>query len=308
MRPTHWIKNLFVVAPILFSGRYVSLEAWEFCLIAVASFCLLSSAVYLLNDLLDRGEDRNHPRKKHRPIASRRVSPSLAAGVSMLLAGAGMALAALPGVLRSEQVIALAGHGLLAWAGTYLVLNVLYSAWLKQHLYVDVIVIALGFVLRAMAGAAAIGVGISPWLVLCTFTLCLFLGFTKRRGEQLQLSDSQAARSRRTHRSYQQGELDRLITLSASLAIVTYCIYCIAPATVSRIGSAHMIWTIPLVMYGIFRYDRISRTRGLGDVVQVLLTDSAMWAVLVLYVAIVWIVLRFGSHPALVTILRAGAN
>jgi 4-hydroxybenzoate polyprenyltransferase len=304
MRPTHWIKNLFVVAPILFSGRYVSLEAWEFCLIAVASFCLLSSAVYLLNDLLDRVEDRNHPRKKHRPIASGRVSPALAAGASVLLAAAGMALASLPGVLRSEQVIALGGHGLLAWAGTYLVLNVLYSTWLKQHLYVDVIVIALGFVLRAMAGAAAIAVGISPWLVLCTFTLCLFLGFTKRRGEQIQISASQARASRRTHAGYEPEELDRLITLSASLAIVTYGIYCIAPATVSRIGSAHMIWTIPLVMYGIFRYDRISRKRHLGDVVQVLLGDRALLGVLSVYVIVSLLVLRYGGRDAFASILQ----
>jgi 4-hydroxybenzoate polyprenyltransferase len=303
MRPHHWVKNLFVLAPIVFAGRFDSPLAWVHCALAVASFCLLSSAVYLINDICDREEDRWHPDKRKRPIPSGRLSVGLAMVSAAVLMVVGLGLAGASVVWADWSVETLAGWGLLLWAGAYLVLNLLYSLWIKHHVYVDVIFIAMGFVLRAMGGAAAIGVGISPWLVVCTFTLCLFLGFTKRRGEMTQLADKTAEKTRRTNQSYQLRELDRLITISAGLAIMTYALYCLAPRTVQHIGSAHMVWTIPLVVYGIFRYDRLSRLRGRGDVVQLLRGDTVLWAVIVVYLAVAMAVVKFGDHPAVAPIL-----
>ncbi|MFP4138964.1 MAG: UbiA prenyltransferase family protein [Phycisphaerae bacterium] len=303
MRPHHWVKNLFVLAPIFFAGRFDSPLAWGHCGLAVASFCLLSSAVYLINDICDREEDRWHPDKRGRPIPSGRLSVGLATGSAVVLMVVGLGLAGTSVVWADWSVETLAGWGLLLWAGTYLVLNLLYSLWIKHHMYVDVIFIAMGFVLRAMGGAAAIGVGISPWLVVCTFTLCLFLGFTKRRGEMTQLADKTVEKTRRTNQSYQLRELDRLITISAGLAIMTYALYCLAPRTVQHIGSAHMVWTIPLVVYGIFRYDRLSRLRGRGDVVQLLMGDTVLWMVIGVYLAVAMVVVKFGDHPAVAPIL-----
>lgn len=304
MRPGHWVKNGFVVVPILFGGRYTSPEAWGHCLLALASFCLLSSAVYLVNDILDRQADRQHPRKRRRPIASGRLSVSLAASAAVVLVAAALGMTAIAAIWPSTgPAVALGGWALAIWACSYCLLNLLYSTWLKHHVYIDVIAIALGFVLRAMAGAAAVAVGISPWLVVCTFTLCLFLGFTKRRGEMLQLSEAQARASRRTHGAYELPELNRLITISAGLAIMTYALYCLAPRTVEHLGSAHMIWTIPLVVYGVFRYDGISRRTGGGDVVEVLGHDWPMWATVGLYLLLSGLVIQFGRHASLAGIL-----
>jgi 4-hydroxybenzoate polyprenyltransferase len=304
MRPGHWVKNGFVAVPIVFGGRYTSPEAWGHCLLAVLSFCLLSSAVYLINDILDRDADRQHPRKRTRPIASGRLSEPLAAFAAAALVVLALALTAVSSLWPSRgPTVALGGGGLILWAACYFVLNLLYSTWLKHHVYIDVIAIALGFVLRAMAGAAAVAVGISPWLVVCTFTLCLFLGFTKRRGEMMQLSQPEARASRRTHGAYELPELGRLITISAGLAIMTYSLYCLAPRTIQNLGSGHMIWTIPLVIYGIFRYDGISRRTGGGDVVEVLGHDWPMWATVGLYLLLALLVMQFGRHPAISSIL-----
>jgi 4-hydroxybenzoate polyprenyltransferase len=303
MRPHHWVKNVFVLAPIIFAGRFDSTNAWVHCGLAVASFCLLSSAVYLINDICDRQVDREHPDKRRRPIPSGRLSVGLAALSAGVLIAAGVGLACVSAWWADWTVETLAGWGLPLWAGMYLALNLLYSLWIKHHVYVDVIFIALGFVLRAMGGAAAIGVGISPWLVVCTFTLCLFLGFTKRRGEMTQLADTTAAKTRRTNQSYQLRELDRLITISAGLAIMTYALYSLAPRTIQHLGSAHMVWTIPLVVYGIFRYDRLSRLRSRGDVVRVLRGDTVLWVVILVYLGVAMVVVKFGDHPAVAPIL-----
>ena len=270
------------------------------------AFCLLSSSAYLHNDVLDRNFDRAHPQKRSRPVASGRLSVWVALAAALVLGLMGIVLAWIPCEFPIKTNVSSGGCGLVLWAVVYLLLNLLYSLWLKHHVIIDVIMVALGFVLRAMAGAAAIAVPISPWLVVCTFTLCLFIALSKRRGELIELTTEVARTTRNTHRAYTVEGLNRMLTISAALAIMTYALYCLAPSTVSRIGSAHMVWTIPLVVYGIFRYDRISHRTHKGDVVNVLLSDRILWLVLILYVALSLAVIQYGAHPAVREILDVG--
>ncbi|MBN1943351.1 MAG: UbiA prenyltransferase family protein [Phycisphaerae bacterium] len=298
MRPTHWVKNAFVMAPILFAGAFLQWDAWWRCLLAVGAFNLLSSGVYLLNDVADRAADRAHPDKCNRPVASGRLSPALAVMAAAILLPAGLVVSVLPGVQPLHPNQPLGGMGTAVWAGAYLLLNLLYSFWLKRYAVIDVILVALGFVLRAMAGAAAIAVPTSPWLVICTFTLCLFLALAKRRAEMTELSEEQARGARRASLGYRMENLDFMVTVTTALAVTSYALYCLAPSTIHRIGSAHMVWTIPLVMYGIFRFIRVGRRIHKGDIAAVLFADKVLWGVVLLYVALSAAILRFGAHPA----------
>ncbi|MBS3820412.1 MAG: decaprenyl-phosphate phosphoribosyltransferase [Planctomycetes bacterium] len=302
MRPRHWVKNVFVMAPLIFARRFDSPQAWALAALAFAVFCLLSSAVYLVNDMCDRRGDQAHPDKRNRPIASGRLSTPLAAMAATALVAAAGALAAVVCVNPMGESLATARLFVL-WAGVYLLEGLFYSLAFKRVAILDVIIIAFGFVLRAMAGAAAIGVPTSPWLVLCTFTLCLYVALSKRRGEIEQLGEDISARARSTNRSYDRTELDRMLTVSVGLAIMSYCLYCLSPRTVEAFGSANMIWTAPLVIYGMFRYDRVSRRRGRGDVVSVLMCDRTMWLVLLAYVLLAGAIIRYGAQPPLQNLL-----
>jgi 4-hydroxybenzoate polyprenyltransferase len=303
MRPTHWLKNGFVLVPVLFSEQYLSLDPWWRALVAMASFCLISSSVYLVNDVCDRAYDRQHPDKCRRAVASGRLSVHGALVAAVVCVLTGLALAFYVAAVNAQESGQPFGVSVPTWAGLYLVLVLAYSLKFKQYVILDVILISLGFVLRAMAGAAAIDAPISPWLVLCTFTLCLFVALTKRRAEIEQLPDDQAQAVRRTNRAYRPEDFQYMLAVSAALALVTYSLYCVAPGTVHRIGSAHLIWTVPLVVYGVFRYDRVSRRLHRGDVVNILLGDRVMWLVLLAYAALVLAVLQFGAHPILYRIL-----
>ena len=303
LRCSHWLKNVFVLVPIIFAGQWLSIEAWWRGGLAFGTFCLLSSAVYLLNDLADRQADRQHPTKRYRPIASGQIGPVAAGLAAVVLAAGGGMLAMLPQVVAPMAEQPLHGWGLVLWAGAYLLVNLLYSLWLKRYSIIDVICVASGFVLRAMAGAAAIGVPISPWLVVCTFTLCLYIALSKRRAE-IALLDAEGITDRGGHLDLHGPELDRMLTISASLAVITYVLYCLAPRTVAQFGSAHMIWTIPFVLYGVFRYDRVSRRLTRADVVQVLLADPVLWAVVAGYLAVALAVIGWGNHPAVAPLLH----
>lgn len=314
MRTSHWIKNAFVLAPILFSRRYDEPLAWLYMAPAVIAFCLLSSAVYLINDVRDRQADLAHPVKRNRPIASGRLGAGAAITWSAVLAIAGLALASSVAYLHlggfpSPQPSAghtppLGGLGLPVWAAVYFGLNIAYSFKLKHYNVVDVLVVAIGFVLRAMAGAAAISVPVSPWLVVCTLSLCLYIALAKRRGEVADLGAGQAAQARAVNRSYDPRDLEHMIAVSASMALLTYSIYCLAPSTIQHVGSAHMVWTIPLVVYGMFRYNRITRQVGQGDPTAALARDRGMWFVLLAFVALTALVQKFGATPFFRTILE----
>jgi len=296
LRIPHWVKNAFVLAALPFSGQLGSGSAWVMALAAAAAFCLLSSGVYLINDLADRESDRTHPVKSRRPVASGRVSPTLAAGTALVLLAGAAALIAVESRRLHVAGAPLGGMGLTLWAGAYLALNLAYSFGLKGRPILDVLIVAMGFVFRAMAGAAALNVAVSTWLVLCTLTLCLFIALAKRRSEIVVLGPD-AGKTRRVHQFYSLTNLDHMLAVSAGLAIATYCLYCTSPRTIANLGSPHMIWTIPLVIYGMFRYYCLTLHAGGDDPMRVLGRDKVMWLVVAVWILLVAAILTWGPSP-----------
>ena len=248
-RPRQWPKNLVVLAALLFSGAFLSASQSLKALAAVAAFLALSSAVYALNDLLDRERDRKHPLKRLRPLASGRVEKPAAIALGISLALGGLILA---GVL---------GKAFLAVAAAYLLIQVAYSLWLKNQVILDVFVIAAGFVLRAVGGGVAIGVYVSEWLLLCASLLALFLGFAKRRQELVLLSGG-AGKHRRILSEYSEPLLDQMMTIVAASTVLAYAIY--AVGNHSWRGLPVMLATVPFVLYGVFRYLYLIHQKGLG--------------------------------------------
>ena len=239
------MKNLFVFVPLVFAHRldHTTL-AWRSAA-AFAAFCAAASAGYLLNDLRDREADRLHPLKRLRPIAAGRL-------------GAGTALVA--AVVLAAGALALAwtlGPGFSICLGIYLALNVLYSLGLKRLVILDVMTIALGFVLRVEAGALAIAVEVSSWLLLCTIFVALFLGFAKRRHElahQPPTSSGTSSGTRAVLEHYNLTFLDQMINVVTASTIVAYSLYTVDPATAARLGTRHLVVTVPLALFGIFRF------------------------------------------------------
>lgn len=270
-RPAQWVKNIFVFAALVFGVRPADPEAVPKLLCAAAAFgifCLLSGAVYAFNDLLDYREDALHPTKRHRPVARGALSPALAGLVAVLLAAAGSyAALQLP-------------EGFAVTAVAYLLLNVVYSLWGKQRMLLDVIFISIGFVLRALAGAEAIEVRVSAWLVVCTFTLCLFLGFGKRRCEIAVMKTNERASSHRaTLSEYSPELLTQLLSATGAMAVITFLLYTLDPNTPSPL----LIYTTPLVFYAIFRYAMvISRGERTGPT-DVLIKDRPFLATAILW-------------------------
>ncbi|MDD2520602.1 MAG: decaprenyl-phosphate phosphoribosyltransferase [Kiritimatiellae bacterium] len=273
LRIKQWTKNAVVFAAFVFAlgDRNQDLSAWELwkvCLAALA-FSLVSSAVYILNDLRDAPQDRLHPVKKNRPIAAGAVARAPALGAAAVLLAAGLG-----GAGRL-------GTDLLAVIGGYLVLQGFYTLWLKRIALVDVIVIALGFVLRALAGAVVIHVVISPWLLVCALVLALFLGLCKRRHEKVNLAGQG---TRAALDGYDGRLLDQLIAVTAAAALVCYSIYTLWPETVDKFGTPWLAATIPFVVFGLFRYMDIVYRQEKGDrPEQILLTDGPLMADVALY-------------------------
>ncbi len=280
LRVKQWTKNAVVFAAFVFAlgDRNQDLAAWELwkvCLAALA-FSLVSSAVYIFNDLRDAPQDRLHPIKRHRPIAAGAVNPGLAVGIAGALLAAGLG-----GAWRL-------GVDLLAVVAAYLVLQVAYTLGLKRLALVDVVVIAIGFVLRALAGAVVIHVVISPWLLLCALLLALFLGLCKRRHEKVNLAGQG---TRESLGSYDERLLDLLISMMGGAALVCYSIYTLWPETVAKFGTPWLGATIPFVVFGLFRYMDLVYRQEKGDrPEQILLTDLPLMADVVLYgLAVLWI-------------------
>lgn len=275
LRPNQWTKNLVVAAAFFFAlgDRYQGFQ-WRsaFPVIpAVLLFCLVSSGVYVLNDILDRNQDSNHPRKRHRPIASGAIPVPSAARLSALLLAAGLGGA----WLLSPPFAAV--------VGTYLVLQLLYTIWLKHIALIDVMVIAAGFVLRAIAGAVVLQVQISPWLLLCAFLLALFLALCKRRQEKVVHAQT-AAEHRPTLEQYDRALLDQLITMVGAAVIVSYAIYTLWPSTVDKFDTQKLGFTVPFVVFGIFRYLDLVYRHAQGERPEkVLLTDIPLLVDLALY-------------------------
>jgi 4-hydroxybenzoate polyprenyltransferase len=241
LRPHHWVKNGFVLAPLIFADLLLDVPSLVLELSAFAAFCLVSSAVYAFNDIFDREQDRRHPTKKDRPVASGEVSVPSAAAVGTVLMAAG--------ILGSFAI----GSAFLLWVVFYLILQFGYNVALKNIVILDILTIALGFVIRAVAGSLAIDVVISPWLILCSLLIALFLGFAKRR-QEIVLMGTGAREHRSILGEYSVPFLDQLIGIVTAATIVCYAIYTLTPEVTQRLGSKYLILTLPFVLYGIFRY------------------------------------------------------
>ncbi len=272
LRPPQWLKNLLVFAALVFSKHLFVADSVVRSVSAFASFCLLASAAYVLNDVHDADKDRRHPVKKDRPIAAGRVSTGTALALSASLAAAGLVLAI---VLRG---------GFLEIAVAYAVLQVLYSFVVKDVVILDVMAIAAGFVLRAVGGGVVIDVEVSPWLVICTFLLALFLGFSKRRHEVVLLEDDAAAH-RASLREYSPYFLDQMISVVTASTVVAYAIYSVSPEVREKLHTDSLYLTVPFVLYGIFRYlYLVHRREGGGNPTQELLTDRPLWVNVVFWI------------------------
>jgi 4-hydroxybenzoate polyprenyltransferase len=263
MRPRQWVKNLFVFAGLIFAQRLFTHSAWT-TLAAFAIFCALSGAIYLINDVADRLRDRLDPRKRARPIAAGRLPVGVAVGAAVVLVVGGLGCAAI--LSRAFLAVALA----------YVVLLVAYSAWLKHVVIVDVIVVAGGFVLRAVAGAVVIDVEMSGWLLICTILLALFLALGKRRYEYVAL-EQDAARHRPILAEYSPALLDQMIAVVTASTVTAYALYTMSPETVAKFHTHLLPATLPFVLYGIFRYLYLLYQRRLGgNPSELLLSDRAL--------------------------------
>lgn len=264
LRPQQWTKNLFVLAALPFGLKLFDPAAVALALAAFVVFCALSGVVYLVNDLYDREADRLHPVKRLRPIAAGVLAPSTAATAAALIAAGALAAAAAIGL---RFAIA---------AAAYLALFYLYTRWLKHLVIIDVLSIAIGFVLRTYAGAVAIHVPVSDWLLVCTVLLALFLGLSKRRHE-ITLLASGAASHRRILDEYNPYLLDQMIGVVTASTLMAYIIYCTSADTVERFGTHNLVLTIPFPIYGILRYlYLVHRRDGGGNPSELLITDRPL--------------------------------
>ncbi len=278
LRPVQWVKNVFVFAALVFSRELAEpvgevLPAIGRVVGAFVCFCLASSAVYIVNDILDRQTDSVHPDRRSRPIAAGRVAIRAAASVAGLCA-----LSALGGAFVLSPVLA----GIIL---AYMLLMVFYSLGLKRVMILDCALIALGFCLRAIAGAVVISVYISPWLVICTFALTLFLAFGKRRGEIAQLQENSEA-FRRTLGEYTPELLAHMLDVSSMLAVACFLLYAMDSRTREVFGTNNLVYTTPVVLYCIFRFSALTQKGAYSDPVLLILRDRpfqlglALWALL----------------------------
>jgi 4-hydroxybenzoate polyprenyltransferase len=279
IRPGQWAKNLLIFAGLLFGLRLFDPVAVIDATLAFVIFCGLSGAVYLINDVLDRDSDRQHPLKARRPIASGAVSVPLAIGAAAVLGVTGLSAAFAINVRL----------GIVSAA--YLALLGLYSAALKHIVIVDALTIAVGFVLRATAGAVAIDVEISHWLLVCTILGALFIALAKRRHELVLLTDG-ATSHRPILSEYSPYLLDQMIAVVTASTLISYVFYTISPDTQQKFGTPWLGLTIPFPLYGIFRYlYLVHRREGGGSPADLLLTDRPLLACVALWVLLVTVII-----------------
>lgn len=275
MRPKQWLKNGFVVLPALFGEELASPGQAGRVAAAVACFCIGSSALYLVNDVLDREQDRRHPKKRWRPIAARQITPRTA-----LTASAVMLVVALGGAVLVDPLFAVV-------LGGYCAMTAAYSLWLKHEVILDVMTIAAGFVLRVIAGAVVVDVEPSAWILICTGLLALMLAFAKRRHEGLSLADARE-HHRRVLAHYSPAFVDAMIILTAGATLTAYAAY----TTVGKAADAHLAGSIPFVLYGVLRYLWIvfHRNEG-GSPTAVVWSDRPLQATIALWVVTVGVLL-----------------
>jgi 4-hydroxybenzoate polyprenyltransferase len=269
MRPAHWIKNGFIFAPLIYSKTLTDLDHLVMALIAFGSFSLISSTVYILNDIVDRHADAEHPKKRHRPIASGRVSVQSAVVQLLVVASLAIALA-----LQLPWTA-------LALIGVYAVLNLGYSFGLKHVVLVDIFIIAAGFMLRVLTGANAIQVAVSEWLIICTLFLSLFLAVAKRRSEIAHIGRGE---TRKVLDDYTPELVRMILIVSVTGSIMSYSLYTVSEHAREFFHTGNLVYTVPIVMYGIFRYIYLDeKQRTAENPVSVLLRDPWLIATVVVW-------------------------
>lgn len=277
LRPQQWTKNFFVFAGIVFSLQFFEIALLLKVVYAFVIFCMLSSAIYLINDVRDISGDRKHPKKKFRPIASGQVSIQVALGLALVFL-----IIAIPVSFYLDFSFALI-------AVAYIVLMVFYTFLLREVVILDVFSIAAGFVLRAIAGVVVIGVELSPWLIICTILLALFIALGKRRHELITLTE--AAGHRKILDEYSPQLLDQLISITAGSTIVAYALYTLWPETIAKFGTKNLVYSVPLVLYGIFRYLYLiyKKDKG-GRPEKILLTDLPLIINIILWIGVLFVI------------------
>lgn len=261
LRVNQWVKNLFVLAPIFFSGRFMDGDLMQAALLAVLAFCLAASAVYVLNDLRDVESDRQHPEKKHRPIAAGTVPVALASTIAVV--------AAVAALLISYRI----GAGAMVIVATYLLMNIGYSLGLKNISILDVFFVAFGFVLRVAIGGVATGIAVSHWLIIMTFLLALFLALGKRR-DDLAIAIEKGITLRKSIKGYSLGFVDTCMGLLTSVLLMSYILYCLSPDVLERINGNLFYISSIFVLAGMFRYLQIAMVeKGSYSPTKVLYTD-----------------------------------
>ena len=282
IRPQQWLKNLFIFAPLIFSENIFNRSMFLQSLLAFAVFCLLSGALYILNDLKDLEEDRIHPIKSKRPLAAGELKKRQAITAFVILSFISLLFAS----LVNEEFL---------WVClVYYVLQIAYSFALKHVVILDVFIVASGFFLRVIAGAVAIQVQISPWLLICTTLLALFLALSKRRHEIL-LLDEEAMSHRPILKEYSAYLLDQMISVVTASTVIAYCLYTISGETIEKFGTNKLILTVPFVLYGIFRYLYLIHQKAEGGTPETLiLKDHPLLLDIILWIVSAALIIYFG--------------
>lgn len=276
LRPKHWIKNIFIFAALIFSLNLFNKVKLIASLQSFFAFCLASSFVYIINDIIDIEQDRKHPKKRNRPIASGKISIKNAIIISIVC------------LITSIISAYFINLNTLIIIIIYIFVNIFYSMKIKNVVILDVMFIALGFILRMIAGSTAIEVSFSNWILLTTFCISLFLGFGKRRGEILLQNNNTQKNTRFVLKLYSTQFLDYMIISSVTLTIISYALYTIDLEVIKRFGTDKLIYTVPLVIYGIFRYLYvIYKSDSNGDPTEVVLKDKSIISVVLLWILLV---------------------
>jgi len=281
MRPQQWVKNTILFAGLIFSKHLLDSAYLFRSLSGFLIFCLLSGSIYIINDIFDIDEDKKHPSKCRRPIASGRLNIFTAVIWAMLSSAVSLFLAFKLNLL----------FGLVALI--YFIQNLLYSRYFKHVVILDVMIVAAGFVLRAIAGAAIIAVNASEWLILCAFLLALFLGFVKRRQELVFLGDN-AKSHRKILQEYSSYFLDAMIYIATASTVIAYAFYTMSEETINKFHTDKLILTLPFVLYGIYRYLYLVFQKGEGDnPTRTLLKDIPLQVDIILWIAVINLIIYF---------------
>jgi len=280
-RPWQWVKSSFLLVPALFTLEILNHQSWLKLGAGVLGFSLVASSIYIFNDIINRKEDKEHPVKSQRPIASGALSVAPATLFSIILTGIGLSL------LHS------ASKSAVIFGVFYVAIMILYTIYFRRLYIVDVIFIASGFVLRVEAGAALIQEPVSHWLLLCTFTIALFLGMIKRRQEIGALNEKNVSSSRKVLGDYPPLPIiDGWINILAAITLICYALYTVDPATMAKHHTDNLLYTLPFALYGIFRYQKISLYGRAGeDPTKLVISDAGIRLAVILWVLTVGIIL-----------------